>query len=141
MRKYYLFVMKNEVYKIYHKNPNILYETLSNLYQLESYDFSYGISLYHQLCQPFSVKVLENYIQSKYKYHLIRPNILQMKSLVEKTFVQVGYATTIILTDTKYPELFKIFNIYNRKIFVCNFDHREYFWLSKELQKVGKNLK
>lgn len=141
MRKYYLFVMKNEVYKIYHKNPSILYETLSNLYHLESYDFSYGISLYHQLCQPFSVKVLENYIKSKYKYHVARTNILQMKSFIEKTFVQVGYATTVILTDTKYPELFKIFNIYNRKIFVCDFIHREYFWLSKELLKTGKNPK
>lgn len=141
MKKYYLFVMKNEVYKIYVKNPAILYQTLYNLYQLESYDLSYGVSLYHQLCQPFSVKLLENYIKEKYKYNIINNKVIKMKSMIEKTFVQIGYATTVIFTDTKYPELLKIFNTYNRKIFICDFDHRNYFWLSREIIKIGKNSK
>lgn len=141
MRKYYLFVIKNEAYKIYVKNPRILYQTLYNLYSLETYDLSYGISLYHQLCQPFSVKVLDNYIKHKYKCTPIRKNIFQMKSLIEKTFVQIGYATTIIFTDKKYPELFKIFHIYNRKIFVCDFENKTYFWLSREMRKIGKDIR
>ena len=62
MKKYYLFVIKNDYYRIYRKNPYILYKILERLYMLEKYDFSYGISLYKQLCQPFGVKLLKNYI-------------------------------------------------------------------------------
>ena len=41
MKKYYLFVIKNDYYRIYRKNPYILYKILERLYMLEKYDFSY----------------------------------------------------------------------------------------------------
>lgn len=138
MKKYYLFVIKNEYYKIYRKNPSILYKTLEKLFMLEKYDFSYGISLYNQLCQPFGVKLLNNYITSRYKCYYINSKIIQLKSLIEKTFIQVGYATTIIFTDTNLPEILKVFNTYNRKIFICEFDKNEYFWLNSKIEKKSK---
>lgn len=138
MQKYYLFVIQSEYYKIYRKNPSMLYKTLENLYLLESYDLSYGISIFNQLCQPFSVKLLCNYINSKYKCYHINQRVVQMKSLIEKTFLQIGYATVVILTNKKEPEIFKIFNIYNHKIFVCEFDKGDFFWLN---QKVSKRVK
>lgn len=138
MKKYYLFVIKNEYYKIYRKNPSILYKTLEKLFMLEKYDFSYGISLYNQLCQPFGVKLLNNYITSRYKCYYINSKIIQLKSLIEKTFIQVGYATTIVFTDTNFPEILKVFNTYNRKIFVCEFDKNEYFWLNSKIEKKSK---
>ena len=138
MKKYYLFVIKNEYYKVYMKTPYVLYKILENLYELERYDFSYGVSLYEQLCQPFSVKLLNNYVKNKYKCYIINKKIIQLKSLVEKTFVQIGYATIIVFTDTEMPEIMKTFNTYNRKIFVCDFEHNKYFWLN---HKVSKNSK
>ena len=138
MKKYYLFVIKNDYYRIYRKNPYILYKILERLYMLEKYDFSYGISLYKQLCQPFGVKLLKNYIMNKYKYNALNENIIKIKSLIERTFLQIWYPTTIIFTDVDYPEIFKIFNIYNRKIFVCEFNTNKYFWLN---QKIIKNSK
>lgn len=138
MRKYYLFVIKNEYYKIYRKNPSMLYMTLENLYRLEAYDFSYGVSLYKQICQPFSVKVLNNYIKHKYKFYSINNKVYQLKSLVEKTFIQVGYSTTVIFTDTEYPEILKVFNTYNRKVFVCDFDYHKYFWLNQKISKKSQ---
>lgn len=138
MKKYYLFVIKNEYYKIYRKTPSMLYRTLENLYLLERYDFSYGISLYNQLCQPFGVKLLNNYIMNKYKCYSINSKVLQIKSLIEKTFIQIGYGTTVIFTDKELPEIFKIFNIYNRKIFVCEFEQHKYFWLNQKMSKKSK---
>lgn len=138
MKKYYLFVIKNEYYKIYKKTPSVLYNTLENLYLLERYDFSYGISLYNQLCQPFSVKLLNNYIRNKYKCYSANSKVLQIKSLIEKTFIQIGYGTTVIFTDKELPEIFKIFNIYNRKIFVCEFEQHKYFWLNHKMSKKSK---
>lgn len=138
MKKYYLFVIKNEYYKIYKKTPSVLYRTLENLYLLERYDFSYGISLYNQLCQPFGVKLLNSYIRNKYKCYSAGPKVLQIKSLIEKTFIQIGYSTTVIFTDKELPEIFKIFNIYNRKIFVCEFEQHKYFWLNYKMSKKSK---
>lgn len=116
----------------------MLYKTLENLYMLERYDFSYGISLYNQLCQPFSVKLLNNYIKNKYKCYNINSKVLQIKSLVEKTFLQIGYGVTVIFTDKEYPEILKVFNIYNRKIFVCEFEQNKYFWLNHKIPKKSK---
>lgn len=138
MKKYYLFVIKNEYYKIYKKTPSVLYNTLENLYLLERYDFSYGISLYNQLCQPFGVKLLNNYIRNKYKCYSANSKVLQIKSLIEKTFIQIGYSTTVVFTDKELPEIFKIFNIYNRKIFVCEFEQHKYFWLNHKMSKKSK---
>ena len=138
MRKYYLFIIKNDYYRIYRKNPYILYKILERLYMLEKYDFSYGISLYKQLCQPFSVKLLKNYIMNKYKYNMLNKKIIKIKSLIEHTFLQIGYATTIVFTSIDYPEILKIFNIYNRKIFICEFDTNKYFWLNQKLIKNSK---
>jgi len=138
MKKYYLFVIKNEYYKIYRKTPYMLYKTLENLYLLERYDFSYGISIYNQICQPFSVKLLNNYIKNKYKCYNVNSKILQIKSLIEKTFLQVGYSTTIIFTNTESPEIFKVFNTYNRKILVCEFEQNKYFWLNYKIAKKSK---
>lgn len=138
MKKYYLFVIKNEYYKIYKKTPSVLYKTLENLYLLERYDFSYGISLYNQLCQPFGVKLLNNYIRNKYKCYSANSKVLQIKSLIEKTFIQIGYSTTVVFTDKELPEIFKIFNIYNRKIFVCEFEQHKYFWLNHKMSKKSK---
>ena len=139
MKKYYLFVIKNEYYKIYRKAPSVLYKTLENLYMLERYDFSYGISLFNQLCQPFSVKLLNNYIKNKYKCYSINSKILQIKSLIEKTFLQIGYSSAIVFTDKEYPEILKVFNTYNRKIFVCEFEQNKYFWLNQKISKKSKN--
>lgn len=116
----------------------MLYKTLENLYMLERYDFSYGVSLYNQLCQPFSVKLLNNYIKNKYKCYNINPKVFQLKSLVENTFLQIGYCTTVVFTNKEYPEILKIFNTYNRKIFVCEFEHNNYFWLSHKIPKKSK---
>ncbi len=138
MRKYYLFVIKNDYYKISRKSPAMLYRTLENLYLLEKYDLSYGISIFNQICQPFSVKLLNNYITNKYKCFHINKKVLHIKSLVEKTFLQIGYATTVIYTNTEYPEILKVFNTYNRKIFVCNFEENKYFWLNYKMSKNSK---
>lgn len=116
----------------------MLYRTLENLSLLEKYDFSYGVSIFNQLCQPFSVKLLKNYITNKYKCFNINSKVVQIKSLVEKTFLQIGYASTIVFTNKEYPEILKVFNIYNRKIFVCDFEQSQYFWLNHKIKKNSK---
>ena len=60
MRKYYIFIIRNDFYKIYKNNSLVLYKTLENLYKINSNDFGYGISIYNQLCLTFNTEVLNN---------------------------------------------------------------------------------
>lgn len=140
MRKYYLFIIKNEYYKIYKKNPKILYRTMESLYLLKRSDIAYGVSLFNQICQPFSVRLLNNYIKDRYKYQQVSKKVIKIRALANQDFLQIGYATSIVFTNNKNPEIFQVFNIYNKKIFVCDFENREYTWLSQYFVKKGKKV-
>lgn len=135
MRTYYLFIIKDEYYKLYKKNNFILYKILESLYNLKHENLVFGISFYHQLCNIFASKLLENYIKEKVPYKIINKNIIKIPSLLENTSILIEPSRLIVYTDTKYPEIFKILNIYNKKIFVADFINENYFWLSDKIVK------
>ncbi len=136
MRKYYLFIIKNDYYKVYKKNPEVLYKTLYNLYKIKTNNLTYGLSLYDNLCSVNSKKLLINYIKNKYEHEFISPKIIKLKLYKEKTFIQINYSCIIVVTSVNVPEIFKIINIYNKKIFVCDFILNDYFWLNEQIKKV-----
>ena len=126
MKKYYLFIIKKDYINLYKNKSYILYKILENLYR--TYDFSYGINIYNQLCNKISVKLLNGYIKDRLRHKKIN-NIIKLTHTKEKTYIEIKYPCIIIYTNTKKSNIFKIFNIYNRNIFVCDFDNKDYFWL------------
>lgn len=130
MTKYYLFIIKNDTYKVYKNNPKYLYEIINTLYHLKYSDLNYGINLYNTLCDTFSVKLLKNYIVDRFNTRTYKKRIKLNK---EKTYIRLNYSKVEIETDLKIPPIFKIFNIYNKKIFVINFKEKRYFWLNDEI--------
>lgn len=136
VRKYYLFLIQTEYYKLYRKNPKILYDLLYNLYQLKEPNLNYGVSLFKSICKPFSVNLLSHYIQSKYTSTVLSPKLIKVHSIYEKTTIQINYGCIIVKTNVNFPEILKVFHIYNKKIFVCDFKNQDYFWLSNQFQKT-----
>lgn len=136
MRKYYLFIIKNDYYKNYKNNSFVLYNTLRNLYTLDKRNFSYGVSLYNSVCQLISKNLLMNYIQRKYRHKRINKKILKILSNKESTAIQINKSCIVVLTNINMPEVFKTFYIYNKKIFVCDFYTEDYFWLSDYIKKI-----
>lgn len=135
MKTFYLFIIKDEHYKLYKKNSFILYKILESLYKLRKENLVFGISFYHQICNPFASKLLKNYIKEKVPYILINENIIKIPSLIENTSVVIESSRVIVYTDSSCPQVFKIFNIYNKKIFVCDFFSDSFFWLNDYLSK------
>lgn len=135
MRKYYLFMIKNDYYQVYKRNSQVLYRTLENLYQLSKPNFQYGVSLFDNICQPFSVKLLNNYIKNRIPYQMYSDKVIELHSTQEKTKIQINYATIIIISNVNFPSILKIFNIYNKRIFVCDFRNQDYFWLNEQTLK------
>ena len=124
MRKYYLFNIKKEVYEYYKKNKHELYNNLKCLSKLKKEDFNHGVSLFHQLCEPFDVDLLNNYLIDKYK--LISYN---GKFELKNTYIYLKSSRIIVKTNVNLPGIFLDFKCYNRLIFVIDFEMKDYFFL------------
>ena len=129
MTKYYLFIIKKRNLNIYKNKSYVLYKMLEKLYSLKAYDFSYGLNIYNELCDLINVKLLEDYI-SNHLEHEIKNKLIK----INNNYVSLKKPCIILYTNTKRNELFKLFNIYNPHIFVCNFKNHDYFWLNEYLK-------
>lgn len=124
---YYLFIIKNNFFK---NNDEYLYEILYKLKTMHKENYSYGISLYYNICNLFDTKALKYYIKSKTnlkfknnKFYLDKYNYFEIRK------------SCCIINNTRYlREVLCIFYIYNKNIFVCNFDNGEFFWLKDKFK-------
>ena len=133
MRKYYLFIIKKEFYELYLKNIETLYFILENIYYLNKNDFSFGFSIYKQLCEPFNKNVLINYFNNKNKRYIKKFNnkfFINDVYAGEKSCIQINKSCIVIKTKQNLPYALKIFKWYNNYIFVCDFENKDYFWLN-----------
>ena len=130
MNKYYLFIIKKRHIRNFKNKSYVLYKNLEKLYYLNTYDFSYGLNIYKQLCDYISVKLLKDYINSRIKHTKIN-NLIKIDSIKESTYITLKRSCIIIYTNKRKSFLFKIFNIYNNNIFVCDFQNKNYFWLNE----------
>lgn len=132
MYKYYLFIINNNAYKIYKNNSKYLYDILTTLYNLKGKDIVYGINLYSNICDTFSDKLLNNYLSERFYTRRYKDYIV-LKNIEEKTKLKIKPSRIIINTNKKVPNIFKILNIYNKKIFVVDFNNKTYLWLNEAL--------
>lgn len=127
MRKYYLFSIRKEYYEIYYKNPLVLYKTLENLYYLKKDNLSFGLSVYKQICNTINISRLKVYfddvcIEKTRNKYLVQYN-------KEYMIFDLHYSCIICRTIKNYPFGLKIINYYDKNIFVCDFENRDYFFL------------
>lgn len=135
MYKYYLFIINNNTYKIYKNNPVYLYQILNTLYHLKDSDLNYGLNLYKSICDVFSVKLLKNYINERFNTRTYKGKI-KIKNENTNIYLRINYSTVIIESNIRNPQIFKIFNIYNKKIFIIDFKRKNYFWLNDQINKI-----
>ena len=124
---YYLFIIK-DVYNSY--NDEFLYEILYKLKNIKKEEYNYGINIYNTICNLFDVRILKNYLNKKYslreknnKYYLDKTNYFNIKK-----------SYSLINGDKYLREILCIFYIYNKNIFVCNFDKKNYFWIEDKFK-------
>lgn len=123
MFEYHLFIIKEKnLYKSFDLY-NILYE-LSTMREC----LNYGVSLYKQLCIPFRTSILSNYLNDR--YNLSRKKVFY----IENSIVILKPSRIIIKSNHYMPNIIKIFNLYNRNIFVCDFKSENYFWLNDSIK-------
>lgn len=139
MRTYYLFIIKNEFYNTYLKNPDSLYKTLENLKYCTKQNYSFGLTLYHQLCEMHDIKTLKAYFRSKRFLEKGRLYLVTGPFEEEKTVVELRPSILVIRTNRNIPKIFRILNYYNRYMFVCDFKSNDYFWLANQFHKKKRS--
>ena len=119
---YYLFIVKDNYFK---NDKEYLYDILYRLKTMHKENYSYGISLYYNICSLFDMKSLKHYIKTKTNLKFKNNKFY----LDNYNYFEVRKSCCIINNDKYLKEILCIFYIYNKNIFICNFDTNEYFWL------------
>ena len=134
MYKYYLFIIKKEVYSAYYNNMDILFSTLRNLYYSSNNELSYGLSIYNQICDIFNKNILKDYFKNKNSKYIkeIKNKFLIKDKNGENSLINIRSSCLIIKTNSKLPIFLKIINYYNKYIFVRDFKNGRYFWLNDQ---------
>lgn len=119
---YYLFIVKD---KSLNTDDSFLYDLLYRLKNMKKENYNYGISLFYNVCNLFDSKALKHYIRAKYKLKEIHNKFY----LDKYNYFEIRKSTCTINSDKYLREILCIFYIYNKNIFVCNFDSNNYFWI------------
>ncbi|MDD2181252.1 MAG: sporulation inhibitor of replication protein SirA [Bacilli bacterium] len=135
MRKYYLFIIRDEVADAYKNNLKDLYICLYELHNGKFNNLNYRISLFEQICLSFKVNVINNYF--KHLFYIKQNNKKYLyKKNGEVSVMEISYSNIVIITNRNFPYFFNVLNLYNKKILVCDFFNHDYFWLSKQNTKI-----
>lgn len=130
MRTYHLFIIRKEYYDLYNDNPALLFKALSSLFHVKLNNYSFGLSIYNQLCEPIEVDYLSDYLN--YRFHIKNNKhkyLVVNDRLQELSFIFVKSSHITIITNVNFPHILKLFYLYQRRIFVVDIENKDYFWL------------
>ncbi|MCM1371257.1 MAG: hypothetical protein NC181_05165 [Clostridium sp.] len=137
MKKYYLFEIRHEFYKVYKKNSYALFKTLENLHKLKKEDLSYGISIFNQIC----LRVNKKDICSGFnEYIRINNDKFLINEHQEESVVTVKNSCILYTTNVTLPPSMAIIYPKYKYIFVVDFKNKEYFWLEEHIGLKNKYM-
>lgn len=137
MRVYYLFKINDSFSKLYYNKTYYLYKMLEQISKSSQNDFIISYRLFSQMATAYNKVEINSNIYKVFEY-----NDKYMKTLnkhilndgVEKTKLTVYNTYIKIRTNQNLTSFFKVLNK-EKNIFVCDFNNKDYFWLSKVSSK------
>lgn len=139
MRLYYIFSIKEDVYKITKNNPEKLYSILENIYKLNKKEIKLGYKLFEKTCNFLEKRNINLFIKNINKdnlsYTCFRDTHLINDFYKEETSKMIiNYSHILLKTNIAYSTFFdEIKNIKN--IFICDFINEDYFFLKSIMIK------
>ena len=124
---------------MYKNNPFKMYKIFEEIYYSRNYDSFKTYRIMEEVSVPFNKVMLNEYIYYEYKlkYGYRREDNIHILNTSEKTKLRINNYNIKIETDSNYSIFFDDIKNYNSNLFVCDFENKDYFWLSKlnSLQK------
>ncbi len=130
MRTYHLFVIRKEYYDLYNDNSALLYKALSSLFKVKLNNYSFGLSIYKQLCEPIEISYLSDYLNYRFRLKKNRHKYLVVNDARKETsliFLKPSHIT--VYTNVNFPHVLNLFYLYQRRIFVVDIENQDYFWI------------
>ena len=137
MRVYYLFKINDSFSKLYHNKTYYLYKILEQISESSKNDFIISYRLFEQLAVAFNKAEVNGNIYkhcSSSEYYRKTLNKHVLDDGIEKTKLTVYNTYVKIRTNKNITEFFKILEK-EKNVFVCDFNNKDYFWLSKVTSK------
>ena len=139
MRTYYIFNVNKYFKYMYKNNPFKMYKIFEEIYYSKELDNIKTFRVMEEVALPFNKIMLNEYIYYEYKlkYGYKRRDNIHILNTDEKTTLRINNYNIKIETDSNYSIFFDDIKSYNTNLFVCDFENKDYFWLSKlnSLQK------
>lgn len=126
MYRYYIFDIKNKF-----KNNENLYRLLKTLYTLNLKYINYGELLYNEVCKPINREKISEILKDYNSKKIDQKYFICLED--EITIVVIKYSRLIIVSNKLYPDIFNRLKIESINLFGCNFEHDNYFYISKIL--------
>ena len=137
MRVYYLFKINDSFSKLYYNKTYYLYKMLEQISLSSKNDFIISYRLCEQMAVAFNKTEINSKIYRRYAFdsnYLKTLNKHVLDNKVEKTKLTVYNTYIKIKTNKNITEFFKVLSN-EENIFVCDFNNKDYFWLSKVTSK------
>lgn len=137
MRVYYLFKINDYFSKLYYNKTYYLYKMLEQISLSSKNDFIISYRLFEQMAVAFNKTDINSKLYRRYAFddnYIKTLNKHVLDNRLEKTKLTVYNTYIKIKTNKNITDFFKVlFNEEN--IFVCDFNNKDYFWLSKVTSK------
>ena len=140
MKVYYSFKLKSEFINLYKDNPSVLFNILKSIYYLDRTEVDYGYNLFKQLILPINKNYLDRHLYVRLHKdipYLKRDNIHCINNLykdeVSRLIINNFYIKLEL--DQDFSSFFEILNDELSNLFICNFKHTDFFFLSEYLRK------
>lgn len=133
MRLYYIFSVKDEIYKITKNNPEKLYEVIKSIYTLDKKDSILGYKIFERTCNFFDKKSinlhLKNSNMDNFSYTCFKnTHIINDFYNNETTRFTINYSHLLLKTNILYPKFLSEIR-YLKNLFICDFENDDYFYL------------
>ena len=140
MRTFYIYNINDFLCSVYGEYPYKLYMMLEEVYYTNKHDLVRASGLYEQIITNFNKLYMNNYLIANNKidsYYYNKCNLHLISSRGEYSRLVVSSYCIKVKTNLNYPKFFYDINKYSDRIFICDFENRDYFWLNR----VVKNEK
>ena len=137
MRVYYLFKINDYFSKLYYNKTYYLYKMLEQISLSSKNDFIISYRLFEQMAVAFNKTDINSKLYRRYAFddnYIKTLNKHVLDNRIEKTKLTVYNTYIKIKTNKNITDFFKVLSN-EENIFVCDFNNKDYFWLSKVCSK------
>ena len=139
MRLFYIFSVNPYIMNLTRDEPYPLFQSFQKIKNLNNNDLSLGINIYEQIAIPmekgkFNKQVYKYYFESDFYTMYQNKHTYINKYRDEKSFLFINNSCLRLETNKEKPEFFKLLSK-NKNLFVCDFENKDYFWLSDLVMK------